>query len=190
MTWDDVTLESPSHNAANAGTMLRLPTASWRVTIRDASPQEVAVGEGEAPVKTDNGAYTEVVVVSGQITEKNATDTNIWDATIIEGTSRTALLSMEHFYDFLETARKTWWEESASGTWHDDGNPARTTGLCRLRVGFKENGTYAGGSSLVPRYFYGYVVQVDFGTVVTGMKTGKIIPYTLTFAYASVESTA
>lgn len=187
MTWDEITLESPSFNGANAGTMLRLSTAVWRHRVRDANPAEKPVGDDEAPVKVDAGRFSEGIIIKGQISSRIAADQAIWNPTIIEGVVRTNLASPLEFRDLLLRSRKTWWKEAAAGNWHNDGNPARAKGLCRIRLGSKWSG--GAGGAAAPYYIYGYVASIDIGDVTAGMKDGLIMPFTLEFGYANVEST-
>lgn len=184
MPWDDITLESPSFNAVNAGTMLRLPAAVWSHTIRDMNPAEAPVGDDEAPVKVQAGMFVEVIKITGQVSSKTALDQAIWNPTIIEGANRAALNNAEEFRDLIRKAHVAWWKEAAAGNWHNDGNPARRKGLCRLRIGDKWN-----GAALVPFYVYGFVSSVAFGPIVAGHKDARIFPFTIEFAYAEVQST-
>lgn len=182
---DEWTLESPSFNAVNAGTMIRLMVDTWGSKLADANPPEAPVGDGEAPIKADAGMFTERWVVVGKLTTKSATDTTIWNPTIVGGVSRTALSNVWEYRDLLDTAKKTWYAEAGTGNWHNDGTPARGTGLCRMRVGYKNS-----GGSAVAKYVYGSIVSVDFGPVAAAMKDSGSVPFRLEFAYASVESTA
>lgn len=183
MTWDSVTLESPSFNAVNAGTMLRLPTSKWTHQVLDANPEQKAQGDDKAPVKADAGMYIEQFTVIGEISQKSATDLTIWNSTIINGASRTALNNAEELRDLLLASKKTWYKETVSGNWHNDGTPARAKGLCRLRLGDKWN-----GAALVPYYTYGFVINVTIGEVHSSMKESKTMPYRIDFGYAHVQS--
>jgi len=182
MAWDEWTLESPSHNASNAGTMVRLSVDQWSHHLRDANPPQVPQGRNNAPIKVAAGMYTEAVKVAGFLSNQTAVDTAIWNPTIIAGASRTALNNSTEWRDLLEDSINDWWDETTSENWHLDGTPARRDGEARLRMGFKWN-----GSALVAKYVYGYVASIDFGPVPAAFKTSGKIPFVLEFHYARVK---
>jgi len=181
MTWDSITLESPSHDGSKTGTMIRLPTQAWRVRLQEAGDDETPRSGDRKQRKNDRGLNVRAVVIQqADITDQKAKDTDIWDSTIVNGSSVSALNAAEEFLDLLEDTRQDWWKESASGSWHNDSNaPDRKDGLARIRVGDEW-----GGSSLQPRFIYGYVKQLDYGPPRPAAKNKKQFTYTLEFREA------
>lgn len=185
MTWDEYTIESPSFNAVDAGTMIRLPASTWTKKVLDVNPPEAATGSGDAPTKAEAAMYQEGVVFTGEFSDKTAQDTAIWNPTIINGVSRTALGASEELRDLLDATKKAWSREPAAGNWHNDGSPTRATGQCRIRLGNKWSG--GAGGSKVPYYIYGYVRHVVFGPNDAAQKSSGKMKFTLEFGYAQVE---
>lgn len=174
-----------------AGTLLRLPAgpaAPWFHTVDDQSPGTQYPGVGEEPVKADYGAFSEMLEIKGQFTDKFAKDTTVWNTTNIAGVTRTSLLNALEFRDILVDARKLWWKEAAAGNWYDDGAPARAKGLCRLRVGDQADRSVNPPVATKAFYLYGYVRRISINPPSVGSKDAGLYDFGVLFERASITS--
>lgn len=176
MSWNLITLESPSFNNVNAGTQLRLPCETWAEQNTDPENELFHLGNGTSPKKVARGARVQQFSIKGQFTDKFAKDTTIWSTTIINGVSRSSLNNWQEFRDLLRSSESSWWSEAVAGNWHDDGNPARQRGQSRLRLERDGN--------LNPQYHYGVVMSTQFLGVKGGADAG-LVDYELIFLRAT-----